>query len=214
MAGTSSSFQGSRPNLRCASYIPATVPGTPTERWPVSDELIALPAVSTYMSRVARVGAVSRKSSAPTVPSCIRVTMNPPPPMLPATGWTTASANATATAASTALPPRRSTSTPTSLARGCDVTTMACSPVTGATRGRQAGRNEGTTRRPLLHRGPRGGVDRRGRDGRRNGVEHAGGHGDRLRRLDAAAARQHQQAENEGSAHLELCTLTRVRVNV
>ena len=134
MAGTSSSFQGSRPNLRCASYIPATVPGTPIERWPVSDELIALPAVSTYMSRVARVGAVSRKSSAPTVPSCIRVTMNPPPPMLPATGWTTASANATATAASTALPPRRSMSTPTSLASGCDVTTMACSPVTGVTR--------------------------------------------------------------------------------
>src|SRR6184192_3684337 len=54
MAGTSSSFQGSRPNRRCASYIPATVPGTPTERWPVSDELMALPAVSTYMSRRSR----------------------------------------------------------------------------------------------------------------------------------------------------------------
>ena len=39
--------------------------------------------------------------------------------------------------------------------------------------------------------------------------------GDRLGRLDAAAARrQQQQAETHGSAHAELCTLTRVRVNV
>src|SRR4029077_5904038 len=63
-------------------------------------------------------------------------------------------------------------------------------------------------------RGPRGTVDRRGGDGRRNGVEDAGGHGGRLRRLDAAATcRQQQQAETERSAHAELCTLTRVRVN-
>src|SRR5437762_3162552 len=58
------------------------------------------------------------------------MTMNPPPPMFPATGWTTASANPTATAASTALPPRRRMSVPTSLATGCDDTTMACDPVT------------------------------------------------------------------------------------
>src|SRR5437899_847984 len=37
----------------------------------------------------------------------------PPPPMLPAEGWVTASANAVATAASTALPPSHRTSTPT-----------------------------------------------------------------------------------------------------
>src|SRR5439155_3334938 len=37
----------------------------------------------------------------------------PPPPMLPAEGWVTASANAVATAASTAFPPSHRTSTPT-----------------------------------------------------------------------------------------------------
>src|SRR5438876_11090388 len=58
------------------------------------------------------------------------MTMNPPPPMFPATGWTTASANPTATAASTALPPRRRISLPTSLASGCDDTTMACGAAT------------------------------------------------------------------------------------
>ena len=38
--------------------------------------------------------------------------MKPPPPMLPAVGWTTASANAVATAASTAVPPAAITSAP------------------------------------------------------------------------------------------------------
>ena len=40
--------------------------------------------------------------------------MKPPPPMLPADGWVTASANAVATAASTALPPFASTVAPAS----------------------------------------------------------------------------------------------------
>src|SRR5262249_2510413 len=38
--------------------------------------------------------------------------MKPPPPMLPAVGWTTASANAGATAASTAVPPSLIASAP------------------------------------------------------------------------------------------------------
>ncbi len=54
--------------------------------------------------------------------------MNPPPPMLPASGWTTARANPTATAASTALPPCRSMSRPTSLAMGLPETTIALVP--------------------------------------------------------------------------------------
>src|SRR5262245_51271195 len=41
------------------------------------------------------------------------MTINPPPPRLPADGHTTASASPTATAASTALPPRFNLSTPT-----------------------------------------------------------------------------------------------------
>ena len=40
------------------------------------------------------------------------MTMKPPPPMLPAAGCVTASANPVAIAASTALPPARSTSAP------------------------------------------------------------------------------------------------------
>src|ERR1043166_7493122 len=47
--------------------------------------------------------------------------MNPPPPMLPASGSTTSSANATATAASMALPPSFRTSTPAALASAAGV---------------------------------------------------------------------------------------------
>ena len=51
--------------------------------------------------------------------------MNPPPPMFPASGCTTASANPTATAASTALPPCRRMSRPMALASGWPDTTIA-----------------------------------------------------------------------------------------
>src|SRR5579883_2419394 len=54
----------------------------------------------------------------------MRATMKPPPPMLPAEGNVTASANAVATAASTALPPDASTSAPTLLAIASSVDTM------------------------------------------------------------------------------------------
>src|SRR5437764_1079450 len=91
-AGATNSCHGSRPNRRCTSNSPATVPGTLTERWPVRDEANRLPAESTYMERRAAAGATSRKSSVPPVSSRVRRTMNPPPPMLPATGGTTAPA--------------------------------------------------------------------------------------------------------------------------
>src|SRR5215472_12044098 len=52
--------------------------------------------------------------------------MKPPPPMLPAAGSTTASANAVATAASTALPPRFKISTPACEQSSSSVTTMPC----------------------------------------------------------------------------------------
>ena len=54
--------------------------------------------------------------------------MKPPPPRLPASGSTTAIANPTATAASTALPPRRNTSRPATLAMSFPDVTMACGP--------------------------------------------------------------------------------------
>jgi hypothetical protein len=49
--------------------------------------------------------------------------MKPPPPRLPALGKVTANANATAIAASTALPPAASTSAPTLAACGSGATT-------------------------------------------------------------------------------------------
>ena len=58
--------------------------------------------------------------------------MNPPPPMFPASGFTTASARETATAASTAFPPRSMIWAPISLATLSVVTTTACWAVSGA----------------------------------------------------------------------------------
>ncbi len=109
-----------------------TEPGTPADRGPTTDRSVRLPAASRYMSRVAASGAFSRKSRAAVVWSASRTTMKPPPPMLPASGLTTARANCTATAASTALPPAFRMSTPTWLASSSVVTTIPLLPVTGA----------------------------------------------------------------------------------
>src|SRR5579871_3040330 len=57
--------------------------------------------------------------------------MNPPPPRLPADGCVTASARATATAASTALPPRLRMPAPTCEAVSLDEATMPCGARTG-----------------------------------------------------------------------------------
>ena len=51
--------------------------------------------------------------------------MNPPPPRFPAFGSVTARAMPTATAASTAFPPSRSTRKPTAVAFRSAVTTIA-----------------------------------------------------------------------------------------
>ena len=63
------------------------------------------------------------------LPSGSRITMNPPPPMLPAVGWVTPSANATATAASTALPPRFRIAMPMSLALASALATAPSRPL-------------------------------------------------------------------------------------
>src|ERR1700758_2855095 len=57
--------------------------------------------------------------------------MKPPPPMLPAWGCTTASANPVATAASTAFPPECITVTPALEANSCTLATMACAACVG-----------------------------------------------------------------------------------
>ena len=70
-----------------------------------------------------------------TEPSGWRITMKPPPPMLPANGCTTASANPVATAASTALPPFFNIDTPACDARFLAETTMPFSAYSGTGRG-------------------------------------------------------------------------------
>jgi hypothetical protein len=109
---------------------PLGEPGTPAAR-AVQREAsrTTLPSASRYMSRLAARGARSRKSSASVSPcSCMKTTAKPPPPRLPACGCVTARAKPTATAASTALPPARKTSSPTLLAAGCALTTAPCAP--------------------------------------------------------------------------------------
>ena len=64
--------------------------------------------------------------------------MKPPPPRLPARGKVTASAKPTATAASTALPPRFKMSNPTREAAASCVTTMPCLAI-DRTRGGEGG---------------------------------------------------------------------------
>src|SRR5271169_1038429 len=111
------------PSLDHACQSPATLPGTPIDRQPSNESSVTLPSGPTYMLRVDRLGAVSRKSSA-NAPADVWATRNPPPPRFPAVGNATASANAVATAASTALPPLASTSTPTCVASAQSVVTM------------------------------------------------------------------------------------------
>src|SRR5437762_3330045 len=62
----------------------------------------------------------------------MRTSMNPPPPILPAAGSTTANANAVATAASTAFPPFCRISTPVREANSSSVATMPWAPRTAS----------------------------------------------------------------------------------
>src|SRR3954449_603614 len=62
----------------------------------------------------------------------MRMSMNPPPPRLPAAGQVTAIASAVATAASTALPPFFMMSTPTCAAIPLVAATMPCRAATGS----------------------------------------------------------------------------------
>jgi len=59
-AGASTFAIGSLPNLRWASSIPATDPGTPDAFGPITLSPVSFPSGATYMSRVAASGAASR----------------------------------------------------------------------------------------------------------------------------------------------------------
>jgi len=60
IAGAMSCAQGSEPYFFQASYMPATLPGTPGARCPTRLFSVTLPAESTYMLRDAPLGAISR----------------------------------------------------------------------------------------------------------------------------------------------------------
>src|ERR1700721_3521538 len=62
----------------------------------------------------------------------MRISINPPPPIFPAGGCTTANTNPVATAASTALPPACMISTPAREASSCTLTTIPCCACTGS----------------------------------------------------------------------------------
>jgi hypothetical protein len=81
------------PYFSRAYSMPETEPGTPTARCPlVLRPLTTLPSLSRYMLAVAASGAFSRKSRKVLRPSASCTVMKPPPPRLPAAGYTTASA--------------------------------------------------------------------------------------------------------------------------
>jgi hypothetical protein len=127
IAGSNSAAHGSLPWRWCSSHAMATSPGTPTLRPPhcASSTLMGLPLAMNRSGR-ALAGACSRPSSdssRPVFASCDST--NAPPPIPEDCGSTTVSATATAIAASAAVPPRRSISSPASDARTSALVTTA-----------------------------------------------------------------------------------------
>ena len=93
MAGAINAERLIVPYLASAVSMPDTEPGTPTARWPlVLSPFTTLPSGPRYMLAVAPSGAFSRKSRKVLRPSASWIVMKPPPPRLPAAGYTTASA--------------------------------------------------------------------------------------------------------------------------
>ena len=86
------------------------------------------------------------------VPSALRMSMNPPPPMLPAEGQVTARASETATAASTALPPFFMMSAPMREAISLVEATIACRACTGAREAAVVGSANARLRRTAVTR--------------------------------------------------------------
>ncbi len=119
MAGARERDRGSRPCSRARCSSAAGSPGMPA----ASALFKAFsrsrrPSAARNSSARAPAGEVSRASRNPLRPSAWRSRKKPPPPRPELEGSTTAKAALTATAASKALPPARSTSKPASVASG------------------------------------------------------------------------------------------------
>ena len=128
------SAQRKRPCARCAAPSNATVPGTPTERPPITASMnrSGLPSRSRKRSGFAAAGAVSRPSYARSLRDAASCTsMKPPPPIPDDCGSTRPSTSCAAIAASTALPPRASIACPAPTASGFAAAIMNCRATTG-----------------------------------------------------------------------------------
>src|SRR6266550_855689 len=139
----------------------ATAPGTVTAS-ALSDGIHLIPRL-TYRSRLAAAGAQPEPLSAMISPSprrMYRTKQSPPMPVCVAS--TTPSSAMAATAASIALPPRRSTSSAVSVASGCEVAAMTrianASERPGSSKSRAGPLQNGKRRVPQIrdqHRGRR-----------------------------------------------------------
>ncbi len=135
MASSKSVGQFARPQRRCASSSSIGVPGVPTESPPTtaSKKPIVVPSSLRNSLGVAAIGAVSRASSVVISPVAASYqTRNAPPPSPEDCGSTSPSTTCTATIASAALPPSRSTAAPASTASGLAAATIQSCEVTGA----------------------------------------------------------------------------------
>ena len=128
-AGANSSPSGLVPYRSCSAAQPAGAPGTVTGSQPLKGTASPCPSASTR-SRVSLSGENPDEFS-PCKGSPFMLTIakqSPPTPLL--AGSTTVSAAATASAASTALPPSCRTCSPACVASGCDEATMPRCPYT------------------------------------------------------------------------------------
>ena len=118
-AGLTKSASGTRPKRADASHTPAGIPYVPTDAAPMLNTWIASPnetVIGISSSRASesapRPGASTKKSSSTGARSGATTSMYPPAPNPVSSDSHTNDASIAPTAASTALPPSRSTSAP------------------------------------------------------------------------------------------------------
>src|SRR5918992_2961295 len=127
IAGSKSVGQGTRPYVRWAVSMPATVPGTATDATPIPNDCVVEPSKSTSIVSISLIapgarpapGTETKKSKRRERPSRARWTSRKPPPPGPVSGLSaTHETNAAARHASTAFPPSASTCAPASAVSG------------------------------------------------------------------------------------------------
>src|SRR6185437_13824087 len=134
-AGAASSASSIVPQRLIASHTPAGAPYTPHEAGPMWNTCTASPndtstaSSSATLPSLARVGACTKKSSKAGSSPPPATIMYPPAPSPVSSGSAANEVNIAATAASTALPPSRSTCAPASAVSGWPAATTPFSAV-------------------------------------------------------------------------------------